>query len=159
MIGALRILALLVFFAAVAPLGADELRGTGNLGVVIERANGSVLIVDTDKRAPIARVTGLGDLSHASVVFSPDQRYAYVFGRDGGLTKVDLLKAEIAGRKLQSGNSIGGAISQDGSLVAVSNYEPGGVKVFDAGSRKRSEMRSSEPMNGNWVTSSTRLMG
>ena len=33
-------------------------------------------------------------------------------------------------RVMQSGNSIGGAISQDGRLVAVSNYEPGGVKVF-----------------------------
>jgi len=132
MIGALRILALLVFFAATAPLGADELRGTGNLGVVIERANGSVLIVDTAKRAPLARVTGLGDLSHASVVFSPDQRYAYVFGRDGGLTKVDLLTAAIVKRVMQGGNSIGGAISDDGSLVAVSNYEPGGVRVFDA---------------------------
>jgi protein NirF len=33
---------------------------------------------------------------------------------------------------MQSGNSIGGAISQDGRLVAVSNYEPGGVKIFDA---------------------------
>ncbi len=132
MIGALRILALLVFFAATAPLGADELLGTGNLGVVIERANGSVLIVDTAKRAPLARVTGLGDLSHASVVFSPDQRYAYVFGRDGGLTKVDLLTAAIVKRVMQGGNSIGGAISDDGSLVAVSNYEPGGVRVFDA---------------------------
>ncbi len=34
---------------------------------------------------------------------------------------------------MQAGNSIGGAISDDGTLVAVSNYEPGGVKVFDAG--------------------------
>ena len=33
---------------------------------------------------------------------------------------------------MQAGNSIGGAISQDGSLIAVSNYEPGGVRVFDA---------------------------
>jgi protein NirF len=35
---------------------------------------------------------------------------------------------------MQSGNSIGGAISQDGKWVAVSNYEPGGVRVFDAAS-------------------------
>jgi protein NirF len=32
---------------------------------------------------------------------------------------------------MQAGNSIGGAISDDGSLVAVSNYEPGGIRVFD----------------------------
>ncbi|HSH43968.1 MAG TPA: cytochrome D1 domain-containing protein [Arenicellales bacterium] len=107
-------------------------RGTGDLGLVVERADGSVVVVNTTERDRIAEVDGLGDLSHASVVYSRDQRYAYVFGRDGGLTKVDLLRAGIARRVVQSGNSIGGAISQDGSLVAVSNYEPGGVKVFDA---------------------------
>ena len=109
-------------------------RGTGDLGIFIERASSSLQIVETSGNTSIASVGELGDLSHASVVYSRDARYAFVFGRDGGLTKVDLLKAEIAGRKLQSGNSIGGAISQDGSLVAVSNYEPGGVKIFDADS-------------------------
>ncbi len=33
---------------------------------------------------------------------------------------------------MQAGNSIGGAISRDGRIVAVANYEPGGVKLFDA---------------------------
>jgi len=111
---------------------AETWRATGDLGVVIERASGSLLIIDQSDRAKIGRVEGLGDLSHASVVFSPDQRYAYVFGRDGGLSKVDLLTQSLAERVLQSGNAIGGAISDDGRLVAVSNYEPGGVRVFDA---------------------------
>lgn len=115
-----------------APAGAGELRGTGSLGLVIERAAGSVLIVDTMARRSIGRVQGLGDLSHASAVFSPDQRYAYVFGRDGGLTKVDLLTSSIAKRIVQAGNAIGGAISDDGTLIAVSNYEPGGVRIFAA---------------------------
>jgi protein NirF len=75
---------------------------------------------------------GLGDLSHASAVFSRDGRYAFVFGRDGGLTKVDLLEGEVDKRIVLAGNSIGGAISSSGRLVAVSNYEPGGVKVFDS---------------------------
>ena len=105
---------------------------TGDLGVVIERGTGSVLIINTSHRNVIGRVEGLGDLSHASVVYSRDERFAYVFGRDGGLTKVDLLLRKIDRRVLQGGNSIGGAISQDGKLIAVSNYEPGGVKVFNA---------------------------
>lgn len=113
-------------------LAGGELRGTGDLGIVVERSAGSVLIVDTTKRAALARVEGLGDLSHASAVFSRDQRFAYVFGRDGGLTKVDLLTASIAKRVVQAGNAIGGAISDDGALIAVSNYEPGGVRVFDS---------------------------
>ncbi len=111
---------------------ADNLRGTGDLGVVIERAQGSVLIVETTTHTRLARITGLGDLSHASVVYSRDQRYAYIFGRDGGLTKLDILRGKIVKRVMQAGNSVGGAISQDGRLIAVSNYTPGGVKVFDA---------------------------
>ncbi|KPN61794.1 protein NirF [Aliiroseovarius crassostreae] len=105
---------------------------TGDLGLVIERAKGSVVLVDQSDRAALARIEGLGDLSHASMVYSPDERYAYVFGRDGGLTKVDIVERKVANRVVQGGNSIGGAISDDGKLVAVSNYEPGGVKIFDA---------------------------
>ncbi|MEA2093871.1 MAG: cytochrome D1 domain-containing protein, partial [Pseudomonadota bacterium] len=109
-------------------------RGTGDLGVVIERASGSVQVVDTTARSSLFRITGLGDLSHASAVFSRDERYAYIFGRDGGLSRVDLLCGRLEKRIVQAGNSIGGAISQNGRLVAVSNYTPGGVKIFDAGS-------------------------
>jgi protein NirF len=118
--------------ASVALANAQQLRGTGDLGIVVERASGSVVIVDVSKRATIRRVSGLGDLSHASAVFSPDQRYAYVFGRDGGLSQIDLLTGALVRRVMQAGNSIGGAISDDGTLVAVANYEPGGIRVFDA---------------------------
>jgi len=113
--------------------GATVLRGTGDMGIVVERATGSVLVVDQSERASLGRIMGLGDLSHASAVFSPDERFAYIFGRDGGLTKIDILEQAIAGRVVQAGNSIGGAISDDGTLVAVWNYEPGGVRVFGAG--------------------------
>lgn len=110
----------------------SPLRGSGDLGVVVERATGSLQIIESSQQTSLARIEGLGDLSHASVVFSRDQRYAYVFGRDGGLSKIDLLHMRLDKRVIQAGNSIGGAISQDGSLIAVGNYEPGGVKVFDA---------------------------
>jgi len=66
------------------------------------------------------------------MTYSPDERFAYVFARDGGLSKVDLIQRKVVARTVQAGNSIGGAISDDGKLIAVSNYEPGGVKVFDA---------------------------
>tara|TARA_R110002072_G_scaffold38138_19_gene110558 strand:- start:125 stop:1363 length:1239 start_codon:yes stop_codon:yes gene_type:complete len=122
----------MVFNIADSKAAELPLRGTGDLGVVIERATGSLLIVNSTQREVLNRVEGLGDLSHASVVFSRDERYAYVFGRDGGLTKVDLLTARIDIRILQAGNAIGGAISDDGALIAVSNYVPGGVRVFNA---------------------------
>jgi protein NirF len=108
------------------------LRGTGDLGLVVERSAGSVMLIETTRRSEIGRVAGLGDLSHASAVFSRDGRYAYVFGRDGGLSKVDLLRGRLERRLVQSGNAIGGAISQDGAVVAVANYVPGGIRLFDA---------------------------
>jgi protein NirF len=131
MIGARAWIAGALFLATAASAHA-QLRGTGDLGIVIERASGSVRIVDTTARATIGRVESLGDLSHASVVYSRDGRYAYIFGRDGGLSKVDLLQARTENRIMQAGNSIGGAISQDGRIVAAQNYTPGGVKLFSA---------------------------
>ncbi|MES9928205.1 MAG: cytochrome D1 domain-containing protein [Candidatus Thiodiazotropha sp. 6PDIVS] len=130
----LRIFTIFWLIAFPGVLNATQLRGTGDLGVVVERADGSLQVIETTGNTVLGRIEGLGDLSHASAVFSRDQRYAYLFGRDGGLTKVDILQREVVARVVQSGNSIGGAISQDGKLVAVSNYEPGGVRIFDAGS-------------------------
>jgi protein NirF len=124
----LALLTILLLSACSAP----QLRGTGDLGVVIERASGHLTLVDTTRREPYARIEGLGDLSHASLVYSRDGRYAYVFGRDGGLSKVDLLTARLVKRVMQSGNAIGGSISQDGRIVVAQNYTPGGIKAFDA---------------------------
>lgn len=123
---------LLFTLGALTGCASTSLRGTGDLGVVIERATGSVQVLDTTHRTSLGRIEGLGDMSHASISYSRDERYAYVFGRDGGLTKIDLLTRRIDRRVIQAGNSIGGAISGDGKLVAVANYTPGGVKVFDA---------------------------
>ena len=109
-----------------------QLRGSGDLSLVIERASGHVTLVNTTARQPYARIGGLGDLSHASAVYSRDGRYAFVFGRDGGLTKIDMLEARIVKRIIQSGNAIGGSISQDGRTVVAQNYTPGGIKAFDA---------------------------
>ncbi len=128
----MRISVALVCAAAVMGCAMSQLRGTGDLGVVIERAAGRVQIVDTSQRTKIGAVSGLGDLSHAAIVYSRDGRYAYVFGRDGGLSKVDLLGQRLVKRIVQAGNSIGGAISQDGRLIAAQNYTPGGVRVFSA---------------------------
>ncbi|WP_374510137.1 cytochrome D1 domain-containing protein [Niveibacterium sp.] len=130
-IGALLLSAgLLAACASQAP--TPELRGTGDLGVVIERASGKIVVVDTTQRTVLGEIAGLGDLSHASVVFARDGRFAFVFGRDGALTRVDLLTRRITHRVQQAGNAIGGAISQDGRIVVAQNYEPGGIRAFDA---------------------------
>ncbi|WP_428545041.1 cytochrome D1 domain-containing protein [Profundibacter sp.] len=128
-----RLFALLITLFVALPAFAETVyKATGDLGLIVERATGSLVVIDRSEHAAIGRIEGLGDLSHASLVYSPDEQFAYVFGRDGGLTKVDILTQKIVKRVMQAGNSIGGAISDDGRLVAVSNYEPGGVRVFDA---------------------------
>ena len=126
-LGSIAALAVLAGCAAPAPPA-----GSGDLGVVVGRANGTLTVVNTSTRTALGTIDGLGDLSHASVVYGRDGATAYVFGRDGALTQVNLLTRSVQGRVQQAGNSIGGAISADGTLVAAQNYEPGGVKVFDA---------------------------
>lgn len=132
------------------------LRGTGDLGVIVEREAGRLKLIETSGRTELATIAGLGDLSHASVVYSRDARYAYVFGRDGGLSKVDLLATRVVARVVQAGNSIGGAISQDGRLVAVANYDPGGVKIFDAATL---ELLSDIPATGGNGTRRSKVIG
>ena len=122
-------LAALLAACAGAPASPD---GSGDLGVVVGRGSGTLTVVNTTSKRSLGAIEGLGDLSHASVVYSRDGGHGYVFGRDGALTKVNLLARRIEARVAQAGNSIGGAISQDGTLVAAQNYEPGGIKVFDA---------------------------
>ena len=148
-LAATLLVALAFACAPATPASAQTLRGTGDLGVVIERATGRVQVVDTSAKSSLATIAGLGDLSHASVVFSRDGRYAFVFGRDGGLTKIDLLEQKIARRVLQAGNSIGGAISQDGRVVAAQNYTPGGVRLFDAATLEPlAEIRAAPGLDG-----------
>ena len=118
--------------AGCAAVPAPTTAGTGDLGVVVLRASGTLAIVNTSERRVLGFVEGLGDLSHASVVFSRDGATAFVFGRDGGLSRVNLPARRLEARVMQAGNAIGGAISADGTLVAAQNYTPGGVKVFDA---------------------------
>ena len=129
LLGSLALAPLLPGCAVPAAPGAG---GSGDLGVVVERSRGALALVNTSRRTLLAEIGGLGDLSHASVVFSRDGATAYVFGRDGALSKVDLMARRLERRLQQAGNSIGGAISQDGTLVAAQNYTPGGIKVFDA---------------------------
>lgn len=134
LVGVARISWIALLAAALPVLACPDAapRGTGDLGLVVERAAGSLRLIETTHNSELARIEGLGDLSHASLVYSRDGRFAYVFGRDGGLSKIDLLCRRVERRVVQAGNSIGGAISQDGRLVAVANYTPGGVKVFAA---------------------------
>lgn len=116
--------------AAAEPAGPAW--GTGALVVVVEREAGSVLVIDSSRHALLGRVEGLGNLTHATVKFSRDGRYAYVLGREAQVSKIDLHTLRVV-RQVKAGHwSIGGAMTADGRHLAISNYAPGEVRVLDA---------------------------
>ncbi len=117
---------------AVQSSANDPRWGTASLVVVVERLAGSVLVIDSSRHELLGRISGLGNLTHATVKFSPDARYAYVIGREAQVSKIDLLTLKLVKQVNAGGLSVGGVISQDGKYVALSNYIPGEVRILDA---------------------------
>lgn len=110
----------------------EKIWGTASLMVVAERESGRVMVIDSIKHELLGRVEGLGNLRHASMVFSRDGRYAYVIGRDGTLSKVDLIKLSLEKKVKVGENSIGIAISRDNRYIVVCNYQPGGIAIVNS---------------------------
>ena len=110
--------------------------GTASLMVVVERERGSVAVFDSIRHELLGRVEGLGNLRHATMVFSRDARYAFVIARDGVVSKIDLINMAIEARAKAGENSIGIAISRDNRYIMVCNYEPGGVSILDSDTLK-----------------------
>lgn len=131
---------LTVLIAASTVHAADtaekKVYGTSALMVVVERERGAVAVFDSIGHELIGRVEGLGNLRHASMVFSRDARFAYVIGRDGTLSKVDLIKMRLDKQAKAGANSIGIAVSRDNRYLMVCNYEPGSVVIMDSGTLK-----------------------
>jgi len=116
---------------AAEPSGAPAW-GTGALVLVVEREDASVLVIDSSRHALLGRVEGLGNLRHATVKFSRDGRYAYVLGREAHVSKIDLYTLKVV-RQVKAGHwSVGGVMTADGKHLAVSNYQPGEVRILDA---------------------------
>ena len=106
--------------------------GTGSLMLVVEREAGSVLVFDASRHELLGRVDGLGNLTHGTVKFSKDGRYAYVLGREALVSKIDLYTLRVV-RQVKAGFwSIGGAMTADGRHLALSNYAPGEVRFLSA---------------------------
>jgi protein NirF len=106
--------------------------GIGSRVYVVEREDNRLAIYDFVQRKLLPeRVTGLGNMNHATMTFSPDLRYGYVATRDGVLNRIDLQTMSSAGSLQTSKNSIDLAISQDGRYLAVAEYIPGGVSIVD----------------------------
>jgi protein NirF len=122
----------LAFYAPGARAG-----GIGSRVFVVERASGSLAIYDFIERKLLPeRITGLGNLRHATMIFSPDLRFGYLATRNGQVSRIDLETLERTGVVFTSKNSIDNAISQDGRYIATAEYVPGGLTILDPGDMK-----------------------
>jgi protein NirF len=110
--------------------------GSGGIGsrvFVVERESGSLAVYDyVERRLLPQRIEGLGDLRHATMIFSPDLRYGYLATRGGQVSRIDIEKLERAGVVFTSKNSIDNAIGRDGRYIATAEYDPGGLTIIDA---------------------------
>ncbi|MDX2457962.1 MAG: cytochrome D1 domain-containing protein, partial [Gammaproteobacteria bacterium] len=106
--------------------------GTGNLMVVVERDNKSILVIDGTDLEVIKRISLPKTTQPHAPVFSPDGRYYYVMGRNGYYAKVDLLAQEIVAEQTIGTDSRGSAISMNGKYIFAGNYSPGSAVIMDA---------------------------
>ena len=115
-------------------LSANDMpsHGTASLMLIVERESGSVLVIESSTHTLLGRVTGLGNLTHGTIKFSKDGRYAYVIGRDATVSKIDLLTLNVVKQVKGGDDSVGGVMSQDGKYLALSNYSPGEVRILDS---------------------------
>jgi protein NirF len=110
--------------------------GSGGIGsrvFVVERDSSSLAVYDyVEKKLLPKRITGLGNLHHATMIFSPDLRYGYLATRGGQTSRIDLEQLTKAGVVFTSENSIDNAIGRNGRAIATAEYVPGGVTILDA---------------------------
>jgi protein NirF len=121
---------LVLLLACVTPVGVQ---GIGSRVFVVERASGSLAVYDYLERELLPeRITDLGNLRHATMIFSPDLRYGYLATRGGQVSQIDLTTLQRAGATFTSESSIDNAISHNGRYIATAEYAPGGVTILDS---------------------------
>jgi len=125
--------------------------GVGSRVFVVERATGSLAVYDyVERRLLEHRIEGLGNMRHATMIFSPDLRWGYLSSRSGQVSRIDLERLERAGVVLTSENSIDNAISRDGRYIATAEYVPGGLTIVDAQTLELVQRHvATHPVNGS----------
>jgi len=120
------------WLAAIALAATASAGGIGSRVFVVERESGSLAVYDFVERKLLPeRIEGLGNLRHATMIFSPDLEFGYLATRNGQVSRIDLQRLERTGVVFTSKNSIDNAISQDGRFIATAEYVPGGLTILD----------------------------
>jgi cytochrome c553/6-phosphogluconolactonase (cycloisomerase 2 family) len=102
-----------------------------NLFVVVETGDHHVTILDGDRLEPIARFPSRYAL-HGGPKFTPDGRFVYLASRDGWVSKFDLWGLTAVAEVRAGINTRNAAVSSDGKFVAVANYFPHSLAIFDS---------------------------
>jgi dihydro-heme d1 dehydrogenase len=102
-----------------------------NLFVVVEGGDHHVSILDGDKMERIHRFPSRYAL-HGGPKFTPDGRYVFFASRDGWISKFDIWNLKVVAEVRAGINTRNAAVSGDGRYVAVANYLPGNLAIFDA---------------------------
>ena len=101
-----------------------------NLFIVVEAGDHHVTILDGDRLEPIHRFPSRYAL-HGGPKFTPDGRYVYFASRDGWVSKFDLWNLKTVAEVRAGINTRNAAVSSDGKYVAVANYFPHTLVLFD----------------------------
>ena len=102
-----------------------------NLFIVVEAGDHHVSVLDGDRMERIHRFPSRYAL-HGGPKFSPDGRYVYFASRDGWISKFDIWNLKVVTEVRAGINTRNAAVSSDGRYVAVANYLPGNLTIFDA---------------------------
>jgi cytochrome c553 len=102
-----------------------------NLFIVVEAGDNHVSVLDGDKLERIWRGPSRFAL-HGGPKFTPDGRYVFFASRDGWVSKFDIWNLKTVVEVRAGINTRNLAVSSDGKYVAVANYLPHTLALFDA---------------------------
>nr|MBP6801767.1 c-type cytochrome [Zoogloea sp.] len=102
-----------------------------NLFIVVEAGDHHVSVLDGDRMERIHRFPSRYAL-HGGPKFTPDGRYVFFASRDGWVSKFDIWNLKVVAEVRAGINTRNAAVSSDGRFVAVANYLPGNLVIFDA---------------------------
>ena len=114
-----------------APQGPVAQTDPMNLFIVVEAGDHHVSVLDGDRMERIHRFPSRYAL-HGGPKFTPDGRYVFFASRDGWVSKFDIWNLKVVAEVRAGLNARNAAVSSDGRYVAVANYLPGNLVIFDA---------------------------
>lgn len=97
---------------------------------VVERDNGSLLVIDGATNKRVARIKGIGFQPHG-VVYSSDAKFAYAISRDGWVTRISLETLQVLNSNRIGKSSRGIALTDNDRYVALGNYDPATAVIVD----------------------------